>query len=76
VVEDEEVPAPGDVVVAEDKEVGRITSVVRSIALGKPIALGYVRREHFEPGSAVAVRLRDRLVPARVVELPFVKPAS
>jgi aminomethyltransferase len=61
--------------VAEDKDVGRITSAVRSIALGKPIALGYVRREHFEPGSAVAVRVGEGLVPARVVELPFVKPA-
>jgi len=76
VVDGEQVPAPGDVVVAEDKEVGRVTSAVRSVALGKPIALGYVRREHFEPGSAVAVRVRDQLVPARVVELPFVKPAS
>jgi folate-binding protein YgfZ len=76
VVEGKEVPTSGDVVLAEDKEVGRVTSAVHSIALGKPIALGYVRREHFEPGSAVAVRVRDQLVPARVVELPFVKPAS
>jgi folate-binding protein YgfZ len=76
VVDGEQVPAPGDVVVAEDKEVGRVTSAVRSVALGKPIALGYVRREHFEPGSAVAVRVRDQLVPARVVELPFVKSAA
>ncbi|HWN90867.1 MAG TPA: glycine cleavage T C-terminal barrel domain-containing protein, partial [Verrucomicrobiae bacterium] len=76
VVEGKEVPTSGDVVLAEDKEVGRVTSAVHSIALGKPIALGYVRREHFEPGSAVAVRVRDQLVPARVVELPFVKSAS
>ena len=75
VVEGERAPSPGDAVVAEDKDVGRVTSAVRSIALGKPIALGYVRREHFEPGSAVAVRVSDQLVPARVVELPFVKPA-
>ncbi len=75
VVEGERAPSPGNAVVAEDKDVGRITSAVRSIALGKPIALGYVRREHFEPGSAVAVRVSDQLVPARVVELPFVKPA-
>src|SRR5262249_14766047 len=66
VLEGDAVPAPGDVVVAEDKEVGRVTSAVRSIALGTPIALGYVRREHFEPGSAVAVRVRDRRTPAHV----------
>jgi glycine cleavage system aminomethyltransferase T len=48
---------------------------VLSLALGKPIALGYVRREHFEPGSALSVRIGDTLVSARVAELPFVKAA-
>ena len=38
--------------------VGSVTSAVRSIALGRPIALGYVRREHFEPGTAVTVSQR------------------
>jgi aminomethyltransferase len=55
--------------------VGGITSAVRSLALGKPIALGYIRREHFEPGSPVSVRIGDRLVPAHVAALPFVPPA-
>jgi len=58
-----------------DTEVGRVTSAVLSLALGRPIALGYVRREHFEPGSALSVRIGDALVSARVAELPFVKPA-
>jgi aminomethyltransferase len=69
------VPSRDDTITAEDKEVGRVTSAVRSIALGRPVALGYVRREHFEPGSAVSVRMGESLVPARVVELPFVRPA-
>ena len=75
VLDDDTVPSPGDAILAEEKEVGRVTSAVRSIALGKPIALGYVRREHFEPGSAVSVRSGERLVSARVSDLPFVKPA-
>ena len=33
------------------RTIGRVTSAVRSFALGRPIALGYVRREHVEPGS-------------------------
>jgi glycine cleavage system aminomethyltransferase T len=33
-------------VLAAGTEVGKVTSAVRSIALGRPIALGYVRREH------------------------------
>jgi aminomethyltransferase len=75
VVEGDRVPEAGARVTAEGKEVGRITSAVRSIALGRPIALGYVRREHFEPGSAVTVVDGSGEQPARVVALPFV-PAS
>ena len=74
VLDGETVPAPGDAILAEDKEVGRVTSAARSIALGKPIALGYVRREHFEPGSAVLVKSGASLASARVSDLPFVKP--
>ena len=44
-----------------------------AVVTGKPIALGYVRREHFEPGSAVTVVTGESPVPARVAELPFVK---
>src|SRR5215813_2400014 len=72
VIERDDLPAPGSGVLAEGKEVGRITSAVRSIALGKPIALGYVRREHFEPGAAVSVRIDDHLAGAHVAALPFV----
>jgi aminomethyltransferase len=74
VLEGDRVPASGATVTAEDKEIGRITSAVRSIALGTPIALGYLRREHFAPGSAVTVRDGGVSIPARVTELPFVKP--
>ena len=72
VLEGDDVPSAGTPVLAGDKEIGRVTSAVRSLALGKPIALGYVRREHFEPGSAVSLKVSDRLVNARVSALPFV----
>jgi folate-binding protein YgfZ len=75
VLEGGRVPAVGSAVVAEDKDIGRITSAVRSIALDRPIALGYVRREHFAPGSAVVVVDGETQIPARVAELPFVRPA-
>jgi len=75
VLEGEKVPSRGDLVVAADTEVGRVTSAVLSLALGRPVALGYVRREHFEPGSALSVRIGEALVSARVAELPFVRPA-
>jgi folate-binding protein YgfZ len=75
VVSGDEVPSHGDLVLADDKEVGRITSAVRSIALGKPIGLGYIRREHFEPGSPVSVKVGDKLIGAQVAALPFVQSA-
>jgi folate-binding protein YgfZ len=75
VLEGDQLPSHGDAITAEDKEIGRVTSAVRSIALGKPIALGYIRREHFDAGTAVTVVTGKGLVPARVAELPFVRPA-
>ncbi len=75
VLDGDRVPASGAKVVADGKEVGRITSAVRSIALEKPIALGYVRREHFAPGTDVVVQDGDTVIPARLAELPFVKPS-
>ena len=69
------VPSHGDLVLADDREAGRITSAVRSIALGTPIALGWVRREHFEPGSPVSVKIGEELVSAHVAALPFAPPA-
>jgi folate-binding protein YgfZ len=68
------VPDSGAKVLGDGKEIGRVTSAVRSIALGRPIALGYVRREHFDPGTAVVVQQGELSIPARVAALPFVSP--
>jgi folate-binding protein YgfZ len=46
----EGVPARGDKLLAEGREVGHVTSVARSSRLGKPLALGYVRREFATAG--------------------------
>jgi folate-binding protein YgfZ len=75
VIEGDRPPDEGARVVAEGKDVGRVTSAVRSLALGRPIALGYVRREHFEPGSPVTVVDGAGEQPARVAALPFVAAA-
>lgn len=45
-----DVPARGDKIVAEGREVGQVTSAVFSSRLGKPLALGYVRREFATAG--------------------------
>lgn len=76
VIEGDRVPDQGAQVAVEGKEVGRVTSAVRSHALGRPIALGYIRREHFEPGTAVTVVDGAGEQPARVAALPFVASAQ
>ena len=72
VVEGDRVPEVGARVVADGADVGRVTSAARSIALGRPIALGYVRREHFAPGTAVTIADAAGEQQARVSALPFV----
>jgi folate-binding protein YgfZ len=71
-LEGDRVPAPGAAVTAAERAIGRVTSAVWSIGMGGPIALGYVRREHLEPGASVFVNVGDDLVPARVSALPFI----
>jgi glycine cleavage system aminomethyltransferase T len=43
-----------------------------SIALGQPVALGYVQREFMASGTAVAISHGDTPLSATVTELPFV----
>ncbi len=51
----------GDVITAEGREVGRVTTAALSPRLG-PIALGYVQRGHFAAGTAVAVAAQPATV--------------
>jgi tRNA-modifying protein YgfZ len=46
----ERVPARGDRILVDDREVGQMTSATRLTRLGKPLALGYVRREFAKAG--------------------------
>jgi folate-binding protein YgfZ len=59
------VPARGDKVVVEGREVGQVTSAVFSSRLGKPLALGYVRRELAKTG--VTLKWNNQLVEVRRV---------
>ena len=45
-----DLPARGDKIIADGREVGQVTSAVFSSRLGKPLALGYVRREFATTG--------------------------
>lgn len=65
------VPRCREKVLVGEKEVGWVTSAVFSPHFGCPIALGYVRREHAEPGSQLQIAAEGALIPAEVVPLPF-----
>lgn len=65
----EVLPGPGAKVFHGDREVGLVTSSVRSPRLG-PIALGYVWRGSHEPGTAVRID-GDVRCDAVVTGLPF-----
>jgi folate-binding protein YgfZ len=60
----------GSAVLRDGKEVGRVTSSVRSPRLGA-IALAYLRRGHQETGTAVEVEAQGQRRPAEVARLPF-----
>ncbi len=65
-------PERGSEVYMEEKKIGRITSGGLSPSLGKPIALGYIRREFKEPGTRVEIRSQDGSIEhAEVAALPF-----
>jgi folate-binding protein YgfZ len=65
--ESDSVPVVGAAVSAEGKSVGRVTSATWSPALGRPIAMAIVHRDHTSPGSIVTI---DG-VHAVVASLPF-----
>lgn len=58
-------------VFAGERATGRVTSGTLSPTLGEPIAMAYVAPSDAEPGTILAVEIRDQRVPAEVVALPF-----
>jgi len=72
-VSGEIVPARGDVVEKDGKEIGTITSSLRSPSLDSVIALAHIKYGFFEPGNEVQVVSEVGKIPASIVELPFYK---
>src|SRR5580704_11426617 len=53
------------------KTIGKVTSGTQSPSLGKAIGLGYVLPEHANIDSKIYIKIRDKLLEAKVVKLPF-----
>ena len=60
-------------VLAGDRRTGIVTSGTHSPTLGRPIAMAYVAPDDAEPGTILAVEVREQPVSAEVVPLPFYK---
>ncbi|WP_247232916.1 glycine cleavage system aminomethyltransferase GcvT [Telluribacter sp. SYSU D00476] len=58
---------------AEGNVIGEVTSGTQSPTLQKGIGMGYVQKEYSQPGSELFVKVRERLLKAQVVKMPFVK---
>ncbi len=52
-------------------QIGEVTSGTQSPSLNKAIGLGYVRDAFSVPDSKIYIKVRDKLLQARVVKLPF-----
>jgi len=68
-VRDAEIPARGDVILAGEQEIGRITSAAFSPQAGAPLAFAYVQRDFIANGTAVAVKSGGRVLQAKVHQL-------
>lgn len=65
------VPDRGDLVKKDGKEIGFVTSALRSSTVGSVIALAYLKYGFFQTGNSLEVEGVCGTLPAMVVELPF-----
>jgi glycine cleavage system T protein len=68
--------ARGDRLYAGEKESGQVTSSVMSPQLSAPIALAYVHRDFWSPGTPVTCREGEKSVQGKIVALPFYRSSS
>ncbi len=71
IIEGSDLPKREDKIFQEEKELGWITSATWSPALGKVIAMAYVRPQIAAPGTSVTVEINQARRPAQVSALPI-----
>jgi glycine cleavage system aminomethyltransferase T len=65
------VPSAKADILSGERKVGAVTSAVFSPALQRVIALGYVRRECWDPGTKLRIISGEQSLDAEVTEIPF-----
>jgi len=61
-----------ELVDADEQPAGQVTSGGFGPTAGRPVAMGYVSSPHAQPGTVLQARVRGKLLPVTVAELPFV----
>lgn len=62
-----------DLLNEREERIGAVTSGTQGPSLGVGIGMGYVKPEYAVPGSRLLVRVRNKVLAARVVKTPFYK---
>jgi aminomethyltransferase len=57
----------------DEKQVGAVTSGTMSPSLNKGIGMGYVTLDYSAPGTGILVGIRNRLLKAEIVKIPFLR---
>jgi folate-binding protein YgfZ len=70
-VESDALPVKGSKLFSGDREVGWVSSAVRSPSVNYPIALGFPLRDFSSPGTVLTIEVKGTKVPATVTALPF-----
>ncbi|WP_321371455.1 glycine cleavage system aminomethyltransferase GcvT [uncultured Draconibacterium sp.] len=67
------IPRHGYELVNSDGEtIGEVTSGTMSPVLNKGIGMGYVAKEYSAFGTEIFVKIRNKVIPAEIVRLPFI----
>jgi sarcosine oxidase subunit alpha len=70
------VPEESNIVIDGDTVTGQVTSVARSPVLNKIVGMAYAHRS-IQTGGTIHIKLSDgRVVPAKVVDMPFYDPQN
>ena len=73
VLKERGIPRQGyELVDAQSKVIGKVTSGTLSPVLNQGIGLGYVAKEHSAAGMEIFVKIRNKIIPAHIVKLPFI----
>ena len=69
---DKGIPRKGYEITNENGDtIGNVTSGTQAPSLGKAIGMGYVKMENASIGSFIYIKVREKLVKAQIVKMPF-----